>query len=741
MARSTKRVAFWSLVILLATNLSATSLADPLFESQYTGTEQTLRLNSQAFNMEPGDQLSLPDMGGQNFDAEFVRAETSLPGGRLWVGRISSGEEHHRVIITEGANATFGMFVTPGGVWTLAPEYAGGPLVMRPDSLLTADPDREDFLALSPDDIAASVEALDVAHGNLLNDDDIQNDVSENTVAVGSNGIVDVGIVYTPEHAALYGIAVLTRLQHLVNLYDQALIDSDTGMRARLAHAGPIPVPWDELTTTAQTLDDLLAGASYGNAGTSEDATGTCLLADDGEPCVNDGDLSSLFALRNEKALDVIVFVRRYHRINSGGCGIAMVSARGLGQLDPATEHVNGVVVLSDGIDVDGTGTQCADVILAHEIGHNMGLLHNLEWSGDRPGVHDYSYGYQATCQFKTIQSYDSSGSVVCEDNNPPTRANELRLVRYSNPDQNDCQDQACGIHLPDGAVADIINGPVATDSARSLRMAGRNVSQFRDPPAPSVRSAVLPYSRTVQVGQTATAFVSIVNPASSGSTATNCGLMLHGANTGEFSYQTTDPATNATTGSVNTPVDIPAGGAQSFVISLNRPAMDTEADLSIDAQCLNRQSAPSLSGVNTFQFFSTLFSLADIVALSATVGNTGYVELPSATGVGAFSVATSNLGALSNVVVSASPASTAQEMGAVEVCRTDPVTSVCQTPRSPSLTQLFQAGETLTFAVFVRGTGQIDNDPGNNRIFVNFRSPGGQSVGATSVAVRTTQP
>lgn len=728
---------FSALILLITAASSADDLLVPGDEVETPG----LQLSSQAFMLAPGERLTLPDLAGHVFEAEFERADITQPGGRLWVGRIAGGEAYHRVVLTEGGGTVFGMFVTPDGVWTMGPEYAGGPLVLRPDNIRTADPDPDDILDIQSDSIAAAARELDVNHGNLLIDaiEHADEDIAE-AVEIGSNGIVDVGFVYTSEIAALYGVATLTRLQYLVNLYDTALVDSDTGMRARLAYAGPVPVPWNELTTTSQTLDDLFAGASFGEAGTSEDATGTCLL--DSEACVNDGDLSSLYGIRNARAIDTFVFIRRYHRINSGGCGIARIGGEGnLGVMDPAVEHVNGVVVLSDGIDFDGTGTACADVIMAHEIGHNMGLLHNIEWSGGRLGVHDFSYGYQATCQFKTIQSYDSGGSVVCADNNPPTRANELRLVRYSNPDQANCQDQACGENLPDGAVADPINGPVSTDSARSLRLAGRNISLFRDPPAPAVRSAVLPFARAVGIGQTATAFASIINPASSGGTATDCQIVMHGASPGEFAYQTTDAATNAPTGTANTPVDIAAGASQSFVFSFTRNFAFSQADIPIDAQCGNRRSAASVSGVNTFRFTSTSLNVADVVALAATAGNSGFVDLSGPNQAGAFAVATANVGSLSTVVVSANSTVSADQAGlTIEICRTNSVSGLCETPRAHSFIQLMQVGQTLTFAVFVRADAHVPSDPAANRVVVNFRTPSGISLGATTVAVRSVQ-
>jgi hypothetical protein len=69
--------------------------------------------------------------------------------------------------------------------------------------------------------------------------------------------------------------------------------------------------------------------------------------------------------------------------------------------------------------------------------------------------------------------------------------------------------------------------------------------------------AAVLPSSRSVQVGRPATAFATVLNTGSAAATACAiaplCGFPVN------FAYQTTDPRTNALTGSPNTPVDIAA--------------------------------------------------------------------------------------------------------------------------------------------------------------------------------------
>jgi subtilisin family serine protease len=73
--------------------------------------------------------------------------------------------------------------------------------------------------------------------------------------------------------------------------------------------------------------------------------------------------------------------------------------------------------------------------------------------------------------------------------------------------------------------------------------------------PSIALAAAVLPGSRAVQVGRTATAFAAIA--AGGSGTATNCGIALATSVPGAFGYQTTDPTTNALTGQPNTPATI----------------------------------------------------------------------------------------------------------------------------------------------------------------------------------------
>jgi hypothetical protein len=139
---------------------------------------------------------------------------------------------------------------------------------------------------------------------------------------------------------------------------------------------------------------------------------------------------------------------------------------------------------------------------------------------------------------------------------------------------------------------------------------------------------------------------------------------------------------------------------------------------------------------VNTLLLSSSSTPVPDIVALAATQGNNGIVDVPSATGAGAFAVATVNVGAEALITATAEPASAGLPVSLL-VCQTDPTSGQCRAAPASSASTQIGPGETPTFAVFVQG-GPVPFDPARNRIDVRFTDAGGVIRGSTSVAVRT---
>jgi hypothetical protein len=274
----------------------------------------------------------------------------------------------------------------------------------------------------------------------------------------------------------------------------------------------------------------------------------------------------------------------------------------------------------------------------------------------------------------------------------------------------------------------DIIGGNPAPTFDMAFSLTGNTA------PAALV-AAVLPSSRSVQVGHPATAFATVINPGLA--TAHGVGIVLNTSIPANFTFQTTDPATNQVTGTPNTPVDIPAGKSQTFLIALTPTDVFAPTDV---AFAFGGGNAPVLSGIDTLLLSASATPVSDIVALAATVGNTGIVNLPGPNGNGAFAVATVNVGAAGQITVSADTGTTPLP-ATIFICQTNPGTGQCVNPASPTTSPVvttINAGETPTFGIFVAGSGTIPFNPAANRIFVRFKDATATTRGSTSVAVRT---
>jgi hypothetical protein len=250
-----------------------------------------------------------------------------------------------------------------------------------------------------------------------------------------------------------------------------------------------------------------------------------------------------------------------------------------------------------------------------------------------------------------------------------------------------------------------------------------------------SLLTAALPESRSVQVNGTATAFATIINTGAN--TATGCSIAPASSLPLTFVYQTTNPATNAVTGTPNTPVNIAAGASQTFVIALTPTAAIVPTDVGFNFNCTNTTPAPIVTGLSTLLFSASTTPTSDIVALAATTTNDGIVHIPGAPGTGAFAVATVNLGAGGSITAAANTGDASLPL-TITMCQTNPKTGQCLQTPSPKVATTINAGTTPTFAVFVAASGTVPFDPANSRVFVQFTDSTNAVRGETSVAVTT---
>jgi streptogramin lyase len=247
--------------------------------------------------------------------------------------------------------------------------------------------------------------------------------------------------------------------------------------------------------------------------------------------------------------------------------------------------------------------------------------------------------------------------------------------------------------------------------------------------------AAVLPSSRSVEIGSPTTAFATIINGGATN--ATGCAIQPVTPVPAAFQYQTTDPTTNQVTGALNSPVNIAAGGSQSFVFGLmtNAPFVPTLLQFGFD--CAGTDAAQSVPALNTLLLSASATPVPDIIATVATASNDGILDIAGTAGSAAMAVATADVGAGGTITATANTGSATLPL-ALTLCQTDPTSSACLNPPATSVTTMIAANATPTFGVFGTASGSIAFNPANSRIFVQFTDSGGTIRGETSVAVRT---
>jgi hypothetical protein len=158
--------------------------------------------------------------------------------------------------------------------------------------------------------------------------------------------------------------------------------------------------------------------------------------------------------------------------------------------------------------------------------------------------------------------------------------------------------------------------------------------------PTTNLLNSVLPTSRTIPVGTTATIFNSVIN--TGGLAANNVVLYMAPPPAGTFSYQQTNCTTNAVMGSMNPVLDLPSHGQLCYVLYFSPSAPFAATDVHIRAVADNAPATGLYTGINTWLLRATSASEPDIIALTTTTD----FHIPTYTGAGAFAVALTNVGA-----------------------------------------------------------------------------------------------
>ncbi|MEE2526507.1 S8 family serine peptidase [Hyphobacterium sp. HN65] len=254
--------------------------------------------------------------------------------------------------------------------------------------------------------------------------------------------------------------------------------------------------------------------------------------------------------------------------------------------------------------------------------------------------------------------------------------------------------------------------------------------------PAHRLFAAVLPNARSVQLGTTATAFATVINPDSFGTSGANCRIQPPSDFNGAFSFRRTDPATNQPVGNDGDTVSLASGASQTYVLSMTPGAVMNGQVIAPVFLCDDIRPTDPIPGVTTMSLTASATPGADIISIAVTPSANGILAVPEG-GAAAFSVAAVNIGASQSVTITPGTGGETLPL-TISVCETNPGTGACISAQQSSVTMTFAANETRTFTVFVSSTGAVSFLPATNRVFVTFTNGSDVTVGATSVAVQS---
>ncbi|HZP86853.1 MAG TPA: M12 family metallo-peptidase [Burkholderiales bacterium] len=412
---------------------------------------QPIGLNlAQLTSMQEGDEASLrlADAGPLRVSYDQTRANQD---SATWVGHLTDYGKDFRVLLTYSPAGTIGHILTPQGEYEIVSSKSGDAYLVDPRKLgmqrvegdeacIPAAPPRSDA---RNDKAAASAAGADASSANRLSRDGpgargpqanatattTPSATTISAAALPNSTVVDVLVLYTPGFAADKGgvAGAQAAIDHLLALSNQAYVDSGVPLVLRKVAADQVNV--SDKTTNSSLLSDLTNAI---------------------------GAFSGIKTRRNALGADLVSIVRPFWKQYQAGCGVGWIGGYNGSPISQASGYAYSAV--SEGSDRAGSGWYCDVNSFAHELGHNMGLMHDratVTQQGGGQGATSYAYGYGLSGSFGTIMSYLWP-----------------KLGKFSNPRDYTCGGSSrCGI--PDTEAS-------SADNSKALDYTRTGVSAFR---------------------------------------------------------------------------------------------------------------------------------------------------------------------------------------------------------------------------------------------------------------------
>jgi peptidyl-Asp metalloendopeptidase len=392
--------------------------------------------------------MTVPAPNGENISLRYDRHVEHSDGNWTWVGREDGSTSGTETVLTFGEKAVFGTIrqanadlkvtTEDGSAWLVETDYSrgnGNRLAANADDVLVPVGMPKPEAVSMPDPMRAASAPVTAAD------------------STASTTTVDIAMGFTTGFSARLGgqSQARTRLNFLVDATNQAYLASGINAQIRLVHA--LQVDYPDATNNRATLFDLTG------VDCTTQTNGTSYLSDrrvECTPVTQSAGLQPLTAARNTYGADLLVLVRKFESPEQGSCGSAWMLGGGQNQID-ASSAAFGMTVVSDSSAemFPDEGATCPEVMLAHELGHNMGQQHDLVTAmgaddsdsdgnlldPEEFGRHAYSFGH----------STDGTGSDIATIMSS-RRLTQTRYRVFSSPLISSCGGAPCGTAQSDNA-------------------------------------------------------------------------------------------------------------------------------------------------------------------------------------------------------------------------------------------------------------------------------------------------
>ena len=243
-----------------------------------------------------------------------------------------------------------------------------------------------------------------------------------------SESVIDVLALYTPNAVAAYPGAIETRINQLFGVANQIYRDSKVGIRLRPVYLASVAT--NESADMDTVLTQLMAGAAP--------------------------EYADVEALRSRFGADLVILFSTLEPVGSR-CGLAPVGGfKTNGYFSPAIERAFGYSVIAADCPVE--------LVVAHELGHNMGLTHSHLEEG-AGGTYNFSTGYGVEAQFVTVMA------------TPAAFHTDNRIARFSDPERS-CVGDPCGIQS---------EATLGSDAVQSLNLVRHQIANFTPSTVPDL--------------------------------------------------------------------------------------------------------------------------------------------------------------------------------------------------------------------------------------------------------------